>query len=103
MQVGTRVKKNLLVSIIFILLLGCSTIPKQNKYDVGDCVIIYDHEVGHVVDPNVIVKVEEISETHYTYRWWLPRARVWGKDLFAHPLGEFKIFHKMTVKTPCPE
>lgn len=72
----------------------------ETKWKIGQCLYLVDHLTGKG-NPKDILKVDNITETKYIYRWWIYLTNSWSIDT-SDGIGEFKLFESMTRESECP-
>lgn len=102
-----------LLLIILIILNGCAYRPASNvdnfkleegskkshaKYKIGDCLYLIDPENGRG-NKNDIMRIDEITEEGYYYRWWTYQKE-WALELNFRTHDRFE---RMVKLTECPD
>ena len=104
--------------IVALLLTGCTTVkpvvvePEQktpgfifrNKYNIGDCVYLVDPGNNYRGNKKDAMKIEDITPTHYVYRWSVPdfinKKLVWAIGSNEMPHAKFERLTKRLDKCP---
>lgn len=92
--------------LLFILaLVGCSTTSVKSldsklitKFQVGDCTYLVEPATGKG-NTKDLMKVDSITETHYTYRWWIYWTNSWALDTNTKTHNKYE---SMAKKRNCP-
>lgn len=85
--------------------LAAGLITGSKPYKPGDCYYLIDPENGNKGNKDHALKIEEVTNTHYIYRWWIPdyknKRLTWALETNTLPK---KVIEKVTKKlNECPD
>lgn len=68
-------------------------------FHTGQCLMLVDKERGMEQSDNFI-KIEDVTNDSYVYRWWDDQYKMWGVGLNKRP---FEFIEKLGVDKDCNE